>query len=66
MKLEFLDRFSKNTHISNFVKIRPVGAEMFHADKGKTQTDMTKLIVTFRNFANMPKNDSSLLEVLIP
>jgi len=40
---------------------------MFHTDKGKTDRhDMTKLIVTFRNFANMTKNDSSLLEVLIP
>ena len=27
-----LDRFSKNTQISNFTKIRPVGAELFHAD----------------------------------
>jgi len=39
--------------------IRPVGAE-FHADRqtnGRTdrQTDMTKLTVTFRNFANAPK-----------
>jgi len=24
--------FSKNTQISNFMKIRPVGAELFHAD----------------------------------
>ena len=32
----------------------------------KKDTDMTKLIVTFRNFANVPKNYSSLLEVLIP
>ena len=27
----FLVRFSKNTRMSNFVKIRPVGAELFHA-----------------------------------
>jgi hypothetical protein len=31
MKLEFLDRFSKNPQIPNFIKIRLVGAELFHA-----------------------------------
>jgi len=30
--LNFIDIFSKNTQISNFIKIRPVGAELFHAD----------------------------------
>jgi hypothetical protein len=34
------------------MKIRPVGAELFHADKGTDkQTDMKTLTVTFRNFA---------------
>jgi len=37
--------------MSNFMKIRPVGAELFHADG---LTDMVKLIVAFRNFANAP------------
>jgi hypothetical protein len=38
------------------MKIRPVGAELFHAG-GRTdrRTDMTKLIVVCRNFANAPK-----------
>ena len=35
------------------MKIRPVGAELFHADG---RTNMTKPLVTFRNFANVPKN----------
>jgi hypothetical protein len=35
MKLEF-SRVSKNTPISNFMKIRAVGAELFHAD-GQTE-----------------------------
>ena len=34
------------------MKISPVGAELFHADG---RTDMTKLTVAFRNFANAPK-----------
>ena len=39
--------------MSNFMKIRPVRVEFFHADaETGRQTDMTKLIVAFRNFAN--------------
>jgi hypothetical protein len=38
--LNFLDLFSKNIETSNFMKIRPVKAELFHED-GQTerQTD---------------------------
>ena len=36
------------------MKIRPVGAELFMRADG--QTDMTKLVVTFRNFVKAPKN----------
>ena len=36
----------------NFMKIRPLGAEMFNADG---QTDIMKPNVYFRNFANAPK-----------
>jgi len=50
--LNFLDIISKNVPTPNFTKIRPVGAELFHADR---QTDMAKLTVAFRNFANAPK-----------
>jgi len=28
-----LDRFSKNTQISNYIKFRPVGDELPHADR---------------------------------
>ena len=54
----FPDRFSKKAQISSFIKIRQVGAEFFHADGGADvdrQTDMTKLIFAFRNFASAPK-----------
>ena len=38
------------------MEIHPVGAELFHADEQPDgQTDMTKIIVTFHNFAT-PKN----------
>jgi hypothetical protein len=33
------------------MKIHPMGAELFQADG---RTDMTKLIVAFRNFVNAP------------
>jgi len=36
------------------MKIRPVGAQLCHAD-GRT-ADMTKLIVSILDFANAPKN----------
>ena len=50
MKLEFLDRFSKIPQLSNSMKIRPVGDEFLACGK----TDMMKLTVAFRNFANAP------------
>ena len=46
------NRFSKNTQISNFMKILPVGAEFFHADtRTDGRTDKTTLRVAFRSFA---------------
>jgi len=38
--------------LPNFMKIRPVGAEF----RAGGQTDVTELIVPFRNFANAPIN----------
>jgi hypothetical protein len=55
--LSFLDRFSKNTPMRKFIKVRPVGTEIFYADRetdGKTdgRTDMTKLIIAFLPMPN--------------
>jgi len=55
MNLELSRRiFKKNFQISNFMKIRPVGAEMFHGD-GRTHrpTEMTNLIIAFSKFCEI-------------
>jgi len=36
------------------MKIHPVGANLFHVDRW---TDMTKLLVAFRNLANVQKKE---------
>jgi hypothetical protein len=51
--MNFLNIFSKNTQISNFTKIHSGEAELL-------QTDMTKLIVVFCNFANEPTNPQNI------
>jgi hypothetical protein len=65
MKLEFRRQIFQKYRNTYFTKIRPVGAEFFHAE-GRTdgQIDMTKLIVTFRNFMNAPKNGERLAKSL--
>jgi hypothetical protein len=43
------------------MKMCLVGAGLFHGDgqtDGRRKNDMTKLIVTFRNFAKAPEDDS--------
>jgi hypothetical protein len=51
MKLEFSGLIFENTQISTFMKIRPVGAELFHADGRADSLDEA-----FRNFASARKN----------
>ena len=36
------------------MKIQPMGTDLFHGTE--TQTDMTKLVVAFHNFAKAPMN----------
>ena len=52
MKLEFSRQIFEKIEISSFIKTGRVGIELFQADR---RTDMIKLIITFRNFANAPK-----------
>jgi hypothetical protein len=55
MKLEFSREFlEKNPQISNFTKVRPVGAELFQ------WADITKLIAVFRKIPNTPENPRTL------
>ena len=52
IKLLYFQHFFLYPQIWNFMKIRPVWAELFYADR---QTDTTKLTADFRNFANWTK-----------
>jgi hypothetical protein len=54
-----LSTYIRKTQKSNFMKICLVSAQLFHADR---RTEMTKLIVVFRNFKNASNNFQSLLK----
>jgi len=50
--LNFLERFFENPQVSNFMKIRPVEAELFRVDGQTDRSDEANL--AFRNFAKAP------------
>ena len=57
--------FSKNIQISNFMKIRPVGDELFHSDGWPDgQTNMTKLTAAFRNSATALKESLRITQTV--
>jgi len=43
--MNFIDGFAKNTQISKFMKIRPVGAELFRADRQRDIHDEAKSLL---------------------
>jgi hypothetical protein len=51
---------------SNFIRIRPVGAALFHAD-GQTngRADITKLVVAFRCFAKALTKTKAVLQAVL-
>jgi hypothetical protein len=57
----FLDKFSKNFKTAKYLKVCPVGAEFFHANR---QTEMTKHIVAFCSFTKASYNVESVSEIL--
>jgi len=57
IQIKFSQKIFEKTQITKIMKIHLVGAELFHANKPDRPKDMTKLIVAFRNSANVPKND---------
>ena len=58
---DMMERFLKYDQISNLMKIRPVGVELFHPDG---QTHMTKLKGSFRNFAEQQLQSHLLTKIL--
>jgi hypothetical protein len=61
MKLVFSRQFFLK--YSNFLKIRPVGGELFHADR-RTNGRIDRhdeVNSLFRNFANVPRNSEALV-----
>ena len=63
----FSTHFRKNTQISNFIKIHPEGAELFHADGGTDRrTDMMELIVAFAILRMCLKSSSVIIPYMVP
>jgi len=56
MKLEFSRQIFENNQIRNFMKIRPVGAELFHADRWTDRHN--EAIVAFPSMTKAPKNQT--------
>jgi hypothetical protein len=57
--LNFLDRFSKNPQLSNFVKTLFVGVDRRTDGRTNGRTNMTKFVFAFRSVANTPKMATS-------
>jgi hypothetical protein len=52
--------------MSNFRKIRPLGAELFHADRQVDEQTRQKLPVAIHNFAKASKNEEEKSDPPLP
>jgi len=57
MRFNFLDRFWKNSQISNFTNIRPMAAKLFHANGQTDRYEEANSL--FRNSVNALENECS-------
>jgi hypothetical protein len=65
MKHEFSRKILEKPSNIKFHENPSSGSQSFHADRQTDrQTDMTKRIVAFRNFANAPKDATMMLSIL--
>ena len=62
----FMSDFNENTQISNFYENPSSGRRVIPCGQTDRQTDMTKLIVALRSFANAPENVTSRLQCAHP
>jgi hypothetical protein len=52
--------------IQDIMRVCPVEAKLFHVDRQtEGQTELTKPLVAFCNFINMPKNDWSYISACL-
>jgi hypothetical protein len=58
-----VDRFSKNADVLNFIKIRPVGAEVFYADR---QTDGGTVGSRYRKPDRQTDRETGMAKLIVP
>ena len=66
MKLEFFRRIFEESSNIKFYQNPSTGSRVIPCGQTDGQTDITKLIVAFRNFANAPKNACLMGNQLAP
>ena len=58
MKDEFSPQIFEKIHISGLIKIRPMGAKLFHADRQKDRKITSNTIFRQRNLYEVTESDN--------